>query len=83
LKRSNRLILLIGVFLAVVAFGGILLLSGGTGGTGGTQPQPTTAEVVYTKQDILLGSKITPEMIEPHTIQLAQKAAATSSPGPS
>jgi len=74
LKRSNRLILLIGVFLAVVAFGGILLLSSSNGPGSNLPPTPTTAEVVYTKQDVLLGSKVTPEMLESRQISLAQKA---------
>jgi Flp pilus assembly protein CpaB len=74
LKRSNRLILLIGVFLAVVAFGGILLLSGGQQGPGGKDQPPTTADVIYTKQDILLGTKVTADMLESKTIPLAQKA---------
>ena len=74
MKRSNRLILLIGVFLAVVAFGGILLLSGGGGGGTGTPQVPTTAKVVYTTQDILLGSKVTAEMLTSTEIPLAQKA---------
>jgi pilus assembly protein CpaB len=73
LKRSNRLILLIGVFLAVVAFGGILLLSSSNSTTPGNAV-PTTAQVVYTKQDVLLGSKVTPEMLESRQIALAQKA---------
>ena len=40
MKRSNRLVLLIGVFLAIVAFVGILLLAQGGGGgdeTAGTE----------------------------------------------
>ena len=36
MKRSNRLVLLVGVFLAVIAFVGIALLLGGS-------DQPTTA----------------------------------------
>jgi len=74
LKRSNRLILLIGVFLAVVAFGGILLLSGGGTTTGGNDTTPTTAKVVYTTKDVLLGTKITADMITSTDIPLAQKA---------
>ena len=36
MKRSNRLVLLIGVFLAIVAFVGVIVLSGG-GGNGGVR----------------------------------------------
>jgi Flp pilus assembly protein CpaB len=74
LKRSNRLILLIGVFLAVVAFGGILLLTSQQPSIGGPNEQPTTAKVVYTTRDIILGTKITADMIAPKEIALAQKA---------
>ncbi len=73
MKRSNRLILLIGIFLAVVAFGGILLLTT-NGGSGGQSTTPTTASVVYTKVDVALGTKLTADMLEPREIQLSQKA---------
>lgn len=63
LKRSNRLVLLIGVFLAVVAFVGIALtLNGG----GGNTPQATPATklpTVIAAQDIPLGAVVTKEML--------------------
>lgn len=74
MKRSNRLILLVGVFLAVVAFGGILLLSGSSQGNQASSGAQTTAQVIYAKQDILLGTKVTADMLEPKTVPLAQKA---------
>lgn len=61
MKRSNRLVLLIGIFLALVAFVLIvLLLSGGGGGTQGNAPSapPTTTNVVVAAADIELGARI-------------------------
>jgi len=67
LKRSNRLVLLIGVFLAVVAFVGIALILNGSGGTttgtGGTPPPPTVLPTVVAVQEIPLGTRITDGML--------------------
>lgn len=63
MKRSNRLILLIGIFLAVVAFVLILVtLQNGSGGNGTPAPVTTTHWVVA-RTSIPLGSKITPDMV--------------------
>ena len=53
MKRSNRLVLLIGVFLAIVAFVGILLL---VRNDGSREPvkAPTTGNVVVAVSDIPL-----------------------------
>jgi len=68
LKRSNRLILLIGLFLAVAAFVGVIMLTGNTGsGTGTPTPSPTpptTAKVVKAKIDIAAGTNVTASMVE-------------------
>ena len=61
MKRSNRLVLLIGVFLAVVAFIGILLLSQGGGGS--TPPTPTELPTVVATTDIALGTRITADQV--------------------
>src|SRR5262245_6872312 len=70
LRRSNRLVLLVGIFLAIVAFVGILLLSG-SGGIGGTprasQP-PTEGPVVVATTDIPLSSKITSDQLSTKVI---------------
>jgi Flp pilus assembly protein CpaB len=66
LKRSNRLILLIGLFLAVVAFVGVIMLTGSTssgGGTPGPSPSPTTAKVVKATVDIAAGTNVTASMV--------------------
>jgi pilus assembly protein CpaB len=65
LKRSNRLVLLVGIFLAVVAFVGIAVILGG-GNTGGT-PTPsvvTALNTVIAVSDIPLGVAVKPEMLK-------------------
>jgi Flp pilus assembly protein CpaB len=56
LKRSNRLVLLIGVFLAIVAFVGILLLVQNPGGS--EPPVATTGPVLIAVNDIPLSAQI-------------------------
>jgi Flp pilus assembly protein CpaB len=57
LKRSNRLMLVFGVLLAVVAFGGVLLFGAGSGTA---QPAaPTTVKVVTAAADVSLGTALT------------------------
>jgi pilus assembly protein CpaB len=69
LKRSNRLVLLIGVFLAVIAFVGIVVLIGnnnGGGGGGGGSAQvtpPPNQPTVLAAKDIPLGVTITADMV--------------------
>ena len=61
LKRSNRLMLLLGVLLAVVAFGGVLMFGSKSGPAGPATPQ--TVSVVTALQDVALGSTLTPEIL--------------------
>lgn len=63
-RSSNRLVLLVGIFLAVVAFVLIAVMMGG-GGPSSTAPSapPTTAKVVVATSDIPLGSRITSAMV--------------------
>jgi len=68
-RRSNRLIILIGVFLAIVSVMGVIALGGGGGGSGGSKGTPTptpepVSKVVMAKADINLGDKITGDMVE-------------------
>jgi len=64
LKRSNRLIILIGILLAVVAFVGVLILGSGGGGTGGGgATPPPTVKVVTAKVDIALGTVVSADML--------------------
>jgi pilus assembly protein CpaB len=75
LKRSNRLILLIGLFLAVVAFVGVILLTNNGGSGTGTPATPTTAKIVVAAQDIPLGTTITAPMVTTKDVALADKPA--------
>lgn len=64
MKRSNRLILLIGVFLAIVTFVGIVLILGsGNRTTGGPAAAPTELPTVFADRDIPLGTIITADML--------------------
>jgi pilus assembly protein CpaB len=72
LKRSNRLVLLVGVFLAIVAFVGVLLLN-----QTGPKPSeaPTTAATVIAKADIPLGARITADQVETQQKELTGRDA--------
>jgi pilus assembly protein CpaB len=73
LKRSNRLILLVGIFLAVVAFVGIyLLLQPKDEGPGG--PPRNEGTVAIAKVDIPLGTKVTQAMVETQTLSTSEIA---------
>ncbi len=60
MKRSNRLVLLIGIFLALVAFILIVMMLGNGGGVGDNRPSaaPTTTKVVVAAKSIDLGATI-------------------------
>ena len=65
MKRSNRLVLLIGVFLAIIAFVGIVIIFQGNGNTGAGTPQaPTNLPTVFATRDITLGTEVTADMLE-------------------
>jgi pilus assembly protein CpaB len=68
LKRSNRLILLIGVFLAALAFVFVVILLSGDGGTGtpgpgASTPPPAELDTVVAARDIPLGVTVTAAMV--------------------
>ena len=82
MKRSNRLVLLIGVFLAVLAFVGIaLLLSNGPGGQSTVPPVPTVLPTVIATKDIPLGATVTADMlkVEDRKIDTERKTTAFTS----
>jgi len=62
-KRSNRLVILVGVLLAVLAFVGIVILlnSRPSGGPGETA---TTVPVLVAKVPIEIGDEVTPDKVE-------------------
>jgi len=76
LKRSNRLVLLVGIFLAVLAFVGIFVLLQGSPNQGGQDDQSLRKTTrVIALQDIPLGSVITDPMIDTQTDIPIEQAA--------
>jgi pilus assembly protein CpaB len=71
LKRSNRLVLLIGVFLAIVAFIAVILLSG----DGGKREPEVVTELptVIATTDIPLGSQITADQVTTEVKKLTER----------
>jgi len=69
-KRSNRLVIFVGVLLAILAFVGIVILLNSTGGNGPNNPgaSPATATVVVAKQDIKIGDPVTPDKVQEKTV---------------
>ena len=79
MKRSNRLLILLGVFLAVIAMMAVVVIGGG-GGAGGAKatPSPTkepTVGVVIAKVDMALGDRITADMVEVQTMTTSERKA--------
>jgi pilus assembly protein CpaB len=70
LKRSNRLVLLIGVFLAIVAFVGILMLVRNPSSDTTIRP-PTEGPVVVASVDIPLSSRITADQVTVKTVAIS------------
>ena len=71
MKRSNRLVLLIGVFLAIVAFVGILIIS--QGGQSKPPAAPTEGPVVVATADIPLSTRISADQVTTKVILLSAK----------
>ena len=71
MKRSNRLVLLVGVFLAIVAFVGILLLLQTPATPSGENAVATTTNVVVAKADIPLSTRIRADQVETKTVAIA------------
>jgi Flp pilus assembly protein CpaB len=80
LKRSNRLILLIGFFLAAVAFVAVVMLLGsGTGGGGGNEPgvDALNTSIVVTTADVPLGTTLTADMVATQAVKNTEKPAGS------
>jgi Flp pilus assembly protein CpaB len=73
LKRSNRLVLLIGILLALVAFGGVIVLFNSRPAPASTAP--TELPTVYAKVNIPLGTVLTTDMVEARNQSVAVRAA--------
>lgn len=76
MKRSNRLILLIGFFLAAVAFVGIVMLLGAPAAKP-TGPDPTMTTVVVTAADVPLGATLTADVVATQEVKIAEKPAGS------
>jgi Flp pilus assembly protein CpaB len=72
-KRSNRVLLLLGVLLAVASFGGVLVLFNQRPTT--APSAPTELPTVYAKTDIPLGTVITLDMVETRNQAIAVRAS--------
>ena len=68
MRRTSRLVLLLGIFLAALTFVVVLIMGGGGGGTSGPNgPQataPVEAVTLMVAQDIPLGTVITQELVD-------------------
>jgi Flp pilus assembly protein CpaB len=74
LKRSNRLVLLIGIFLAIVAFVLVVMTIGNPTRTP-ESVAPTTTPVVIAAKDIPLGAKILSDSLTTKEVAIADKPA--------
>jgi Flp pilus assembly protein CpaB len=72
LKRSNRLVLLVGVFLAILAFVGIIVIIQGNSGPSGPKAAED-APTVYALKPITLGTEITADMLDTKTTKLVER----------
>ena len=62
MKRSNRLVILVGVLLAVLAFVGIVVLLGQNSTREPAEKQTVT--VIVAKEDIAIGDSVTADLVE-------------------
>ena len=66
MKRSNRLVILVGVLLAVLAFVGVLFVLNQSAGP--EVPEVPQATVLVATRDIEIGEEVTAEMVEPREV---------------
>jgi Flp pilus assembly protein CpaB len=73
-KRSNRLVILVGVLLAILAFVlVVVLLNQQT--PSAEDAEPTTATVLIATSDIAIGDPVTPDKVEPTEVPIAAAGA--------
>ena len=80
MKRSNRILILVGIFLAAIAFVGVIAVANknGSGNGPGATPSATkeaTTPIVIAAQDITLGTTITSSMVTVQQVTVSQAAA--------
>ncbi len=75
MKRSNRLVLLVGIFLAIVAFVLVVMTLQGGASTTSNQDDPGLREVnvVIAAKDIPLGAKLTSDSVTTKVFKVADK----------
>ena len=71
MKRSNRLVILVGVLLAVLAFVGIVVVLNNAGPGPGTAEEPVTVNVLVATEDIAIGDPVTPDVVETRAVDPA------------
>ena len=64
MKRSNRLVILVGVLLAVLAFVAIVILLNSQGTAAPGDDEPITETVLVATRDIAIGDAVTPDLVE-------------------
>lgn len=67
MKRSNRLVILVGVLLAVLAFVGIVVLLGQNANKPTAEKQTVT--VIVAKADIAIGDSVTPDLVDTQEVE--------------
>ena len=72
MKRSNRLVILVGVLLAVLAFVAIIILLNREAET--AAPEEQTVTVLVAAEDIEIGEEVTPDKVEAVEVQPAAVA---------
>jgi len=76
LRRSSRIVLLIGILLAAIAFVGIVILARPATPTPAPVAVPTTTPTVYATVDIALGTRVTKEMVRQEETKNAERSAS-------
>jgi Flp pilus assembly protein CpaB len=66
-NRSNRLVILVGVLLAAVAFVLVVIMLNQDGGQGPTA-EPITETVLVATEDIDIGEEVTPDKVRPEQV---------------
>jgi Flp pilus assembly protein CpaB len=69
-KRSNRLVILVGVLLAVLAFVAIVILLNQDPGDDDATAEPTTETVLVATTDIAIGDPVTPDVVEEREVPI-------------
>ena len=74
MKRSNRLVIFVGVLLAILAFVGIVIVLNGSGNGGGTGNVKKTVTVLVAKTNIAIGDPVTPDKVQTKEVDPAAVA---------